>query len=156
MKRSILPFLLSMGLAVPMATPAQAVFGWSACEKMKKAILSENAIGFESWKSFDRLRDFYVKGGPITNSQTKDLAQLLILVNDSEINTYSIAVKNAKCFSSKQNAENRSKLATKKRMRDSWQGLIDALNAKPYLNSRINTASLDSFKNNFLKYESFY
>lgn len=40
MKRLVLSAVLVLGLSVPATTPAQAIFGLSTCEKVKKKVLS--------------------------------------------------------------------------------------------------------------------
>ena len=44
MKRLVLSLLLVLGMTIPMATPANAIFGLSKCEKVKKQILQTESL----------------------------------------------------------------------------------------------------------------
>ena len=101
-------------LLVSFMAPAQAIFGLSKCEKVKKEIQAEEAVGKESWKEFDQQRDNLIAKGFLTNSQTNELMSLLLLVTQSDLSVKQISVKNIKCFDNKTNATNRKNLATAK------------------------------------------
>ena len=114
MRLKLASSILVMGLLGSSMTPASAVFGLSKCEKVKKAIQAEEAVGRESWQDFDVERDKLVANGYLTNMQTNYLFSLLLLVTESDLSVQQIAVKNIKCFDNKTNAANRKQLATTK------------------------------------------
>lgn len=118
MKRMVLTSLLVLGMVIPFAPPAQSIFGLSACEKVRKKILAEESIGYESWKQFDDLRDKYISDTKLFNWELMELFRLVNLVHKSDLNVYAVANKNSKCFSSKLNATIRKTGAETKRSFD--------------------------------------
>jgi hypothetical protein len=112
MNRKLATAIVTFALLASSLTPAKAVFGLSKCEKVKKEIQAEEAVGKESWKDFDQQRDRLIANGYLTNSQTNELMSLLLLVTQSDLSVKQISVKNIKCFDNKTNATNRKNLAS--------------------------------------------
>ena len=100
MKRIVLSACLILGMTVPMATPAQAIFGLSACEKVKKQVLSLEKIEkpiIDKWnmKAGDNYSLWSVRMKQIFQQQWIELVNL-------EVKMYSLEMNNLKCFTNTQ------------------------------------------------------
>jgi hypothetical protein len=89
-----------VGMAIPMATPAQAIFGLSTCEKVKKQVL-----GYES--QIDAISDYWrqYKGKNIPKSLVKKFNYQSDPENDVVLKLTKIQFNNPKCFTRTQNEE---------------------------------------------------
>lgn len=154
MKRIVLSVFLFLGMTVPMATPAQAIFGLSTCEKVKKQIKSEEAIGSESWKEFNTSRKQFISDGQVTNGEMIALFRLVNLVHKSDLTVYSIATKNTKCFTPKMNAYIRNTQSETKRTFDVMEKGIKTFKSE-YSNLN-NQKAYDFLKTYYEKYISLY
>jgi hypothetical protein len=100
MKRIVLSVCLILGMTVPMATPAHAIFGLSACEKVKKQVLDyESQINgiAKYWFSF--------KGKNIPSSLVPKFSKQVFGSNDLVQQLTKLAYNNPKCFTRTQNEE---------------------------------------------------
>lgn len=106
--------------------PAGAILGLGACEKVKKSIISEEQIGRESWK-------FYTETWKAHNKDPKwnlFLADDLAEVYKSDKTVWTLAAKNKKCFTPKENAEIRRGLAFTNKTLSDYKILIKDNNFK--------------------------
>jgi hypothetical protein len=97
MKRIVLSACLILGMTVPMATPAQAIFGLSTCEKVKKKV-----IGYET--KINEMAIFW--NGYLDQTIGSPLKSRLIreVDEDSQFSEmFKLAYNNPKCFSRTQN-----------------------------------------------------
>ena len=140
MKRSLLAILLVTGLTIPLATPASAIFGLSTCEKVKKKIIAEEAIGRISWKEFDSLRKEYISDKKVTNGELIESFRLINLVHKSDLNVYAIASKNPECFSPKLNAYIRN---TQSETKQNYDAIV--ANSKEYNSAYADLVNKDGF-----------
>jgi hypothetical protein len=95
-------------MAVPMATPAQAIFGLSTCEKVKKQVLAYEG-------QIDAISDYWrqYKGKTITPSLRTKFDIQSDPKNDVVLKLTKIQFNNPKCFTRTQNEEiNARKAAT--------------------------------------------
>ena len=98
-------------------TPASAIFGLSKCEKVKKQIKSELAIGDLLFKSY---RNYVSLIKPKTDNETygehykkyETALNTLDLVLDSDIKAWSTGQKYPQCFTTEQNSGIRTGLKT--------------------------------------------
>jgi hypothetical protein len=81
--------------------PANAILGLSACEKAKKSIKTEEAIGLAIWKEFDMERDRLVRNNNVRVYEYIYILRQQTSVYNSDLIIFKIANKNAKCFSPK-------------------------------------------------------
>jgi hypothetical protein len=95
-------------MTVPMATPAQAIFGLSACEKVKKAISEEEKVGLEFYKKYQAQRKIVLSMTNATWSNLSDLFTWLPDVYDSDLRVYKMVDKNPACFTTKDVARART------------------------------------------------
>jgi hypothetical protein len=108
------------------APPAGAIFGIGACEKLKKSILSEEKIGRESWV-------FYTDSWKAHNRDPKwnvFLADALAEIHKSDKIVWSLAAKNKKCFTPKENAEIRRQLSFTNKTLNDYRDLLKEKNFK--------------------------
>jgi hypothetical protein len=90
-------------------TPANALFGLSKCEKVKKEISKEEQVGLIYFKEFDRQRDLFLSNSSPTNQDYVDLLDLILDVYQSDKNVYLVVDKNKSCFSAKKLASARTR-----------------------------------------------
>lgn len=127
-----------------MATPAQAIFGLSACEKVKKQISAEQKVGLELWKEFNNQRK------PILNSSTStwqdlvDLIELTPEMVDSDMRIYKLADANQSCFTSKEIAKVRQGISKSNRNLKTINAIIQTVVKDPSKGNEILTANQKS------------
>lgn len=117
MERKLASAMLVMGLLASSMTPASAIFGLSKCEKVKKQIKNELAIGDALFKAY---RSSVYKIQPIKVTETygekyqkyESALNALTLVFESDIKAWGMAQKSPQCFSVDQNSAIRTALRT--------------------------------------------
>lgn len=110
MKKSIVVSFLVLGMTLPSEIPAQAVFGLSACEKIKDQISKEEQVGLIYFKEYDKVRDSYLGRSSLLNSEYISLLNVAKSVYESDKIVYSRVEKNQKCFSAKDIARARTEM----------------------------------------------
>lgn len=102
--------------ALTLTTPnSSAIFGLSACEKMKNAILIEEKIGKKAWQSYDTQRDAYVRSGAISASHLIEVLDQLTLVYNSDLILFRKLDSNPKCVSASNSADVRAQIQETKK-----------------------------------------
>jgi hypothetical protein len=109
MKRIVVSAFLVLGMSIPLATPAQAIFGWSTCEKAKKAITEEEKVGLEFHKKYQAQRKILLSMTDATWENLSDVFSWLPDVYDSDLRVYKIVDKNQSCFTTKDVVRARTK-----------------------------------------------
>jgi hypothetical protein len=112
--------LIAVLLSLTATPSANALFGLGACDKLKKSILAEEKIGLESWKTY---RDLALRH----NQDPKwnvSIAEAIVEVIRSDKFIWQLANKNAKCFTSKQNATIRRYLSLTNRELSDYEAKI--------------------------------
>jgi hypothetical protein len=96
-------FIISLLILVFISnqTSANAVFGLSTCEKVKKSIQSEESVGLSIWQDFDRRRDGIVNRKSVKVYEYVYLLQQQVSIYESDLIIFSKANSNPKCFNSK-------------------------------------------------------
>lgn len=120
MKKFLTVALLVVGLLGTTSTPARAIFGLSACEKVGKAIKAEEKIGVESWKYYRSL----VKTHNRDPKWNISLAEAIIEIYKSDETVWVMGGKNIKCFSAAQNAQIRRQLSYTKKALANYRTLV--------------------------------
>jgi hypothetical protein len=92
------------------AVPAQAVFGLSACEKIKDQINKEEQVGLIYFREYDKLRDSYLSRSTLLNNEYIVLLNSVKNVYESDKIVYARVEKNQKCFSAKDIARARTEM----------------------------------------------
>lgn len=98
MKRIVLSSLLILGMTVPMATPAQAIFGLSTCEKVKKQVLAYEAKINESASFWTKYEMKHVSGKYLKRLENYESANWAG-------NLVKITYNNPECFTRTQKLE---------------------------------------------------
>ena len=120
MKIKLASAIVVMGLLASSMAPASAIFGLSKCEKVKKQIKNELAIGDALFKAY---RSSVYKIQPIKVTETygtqyqkyqkyESALNALTLVFESDIKAWGLAQKSSQCFSVDQNSAIRTGLRT--------------------------------------------
>ena len=117
MKIKIASALVVIGLMTSSMAPANAIFGLSKCEKIKKQIKNELAIGDALFKAY---RSSVYKIQPKKDTETygehyqkyENALNALTLVFESDIKAWGVAQKSSQCFSVEQNSAIRTGLRT--------------------------------------------
>ncbi len=139
MKRIVLSAFLALGMTMPVATPAQAVFGLSTCEKVKKQISSEEKVGLELWRNFNDQRQTLLKSKNSTWQDVVDLIELTPEMVDSDMRIFRLADANSSCFTSKQIAKVRQGISKSKRNTKTINAIINSVVKNPSSGDRILT-----------------
>lgn len=128
MKSRLVAIILIVTLLSSFNSSANAILGFSACEKATKAIIAEEKIGLESWKYFNQ----------IVKSHNKDatwnipLADALAEIYKSDKTVWEIAQKNTKCYTPAQVAEIRRQLSWTNKTISDYKALLKNENFKTY------------------------
>jgi hypothetical protein len=109
-------------------SPANAIFGLSACEKATKGIIAEEKIGLESWKYFNQM----VKSHNKDANWNVPLADALAEVYKSDKTVWEIAQKNSKCYTPAQVAEIRRQLSWTNKTISDYKAILKNQNFKTY------------------------
>ena len=151
MKRILLSLALVGGILIPSTTPANAVFGLSACEKIKKEMLHEESIGLLYFKDFAKQRRLFLKMNNPMKSNAADVLSWIGSVFQSDLKVYAFVEKNSKCFSATQVIDAR------RRVYDTQQAASDA-SMRAIMYTRKTTESASSADIKFVQdiYPSFY
>ena len=128
MKKRSLTIGLIIVLAISASSPANAIFGLSACEKATKGIIAEEKIGLESWKYFNQM----VKSHNKEASWNVPLADALAEVYKSDKTVWEIAQKNSKCYTPAQVAEIRRQLSWTNKTISDYKAILKNQNFKTY------------------------
>jgi hypothetical protein len=106
--RFICIFILTITMFAGSSIHSQAIFGLSKCERVKKSVLAEEAIGVIFWKELNATRQVIRKKSSslnpnnLGNLQGRDGASAYKALNQilrSNLKVYRIIEKNPKCFS---------------------------------------------------------
>lgn len=108
MKRLFLSTLLIMSLLGSSVTPANAIFGLSKCEKVKKQILQEEKISIILYDLTKKSRDSAIKDSSVTWGEFSTVYSKDILGRESDIKVFDLMIKNSSCFSAEINANIRT------------------------------------------------
>ena len=117
MKRKLASGLVVIGLLASSMDPASAIFGLSKCEKVKKQIKNELAIGDALFKAY-RSSVYKIQPKKVTETygehyqKYENALNALTLVFDSDIKAWGMAQKSSQCFSVEQNSAIRTGLRT--------------------------------------------
>ena len=95
MRVKLASVLIVIGLLGSSMTPANAIFGLSKCEKMKKSINYEYSITLELWKNIKA--DLKKEDSPF--SMSSNLGMRALDLNESFLRAYKLAKSNPSCFS---------------------------------------------------------
>jgi hypothetical protein len=120
MKRKLASAIVVMGLLASSMTPASAIFGLSKCEKVKKQIKNELAIGDALFKAY-RSSVYKIQPFKVTETygekyqkyqQYENALNALTLVFESDLKAWGMGQKSSQCFSVDQNSAIRTALRT--------------------------------------------
>lgn len=101
MQRKFTAILLSLGIlssSIFFSTPANAIFGLSKCEKVKKSIKKEEEIQKYAWKNYDKARDISVVNRTMTFRDYREHLYRLNLVWKSDLEVFRAVKDNPNCF----------------------------------------------------------
>lgn len=102
MKKMAVIVALIFGITLLGNPSAHAIFGLSACEKVKKSLLHEESIGLLYFNDFARQRKLLLKMPSPMRKNMSDVFSLLSNVYASDQKVYAIVENNTKCFTAKQ------------------------------------------------------
>ena len=136
MRKRLAAGLFVIGLLASSFTPAQAIFGFSKCEKLDKQIKLELMTGDILWQGYKVKIKKFDSAWRLLNSEKYDLywskieqtLNSLNLVYESDIKAWGAAAANPGCFESKNNAEIRTVLSIFKKSNSDIQKAIKAKN----------------------------
>ena len=101
MKKSILSALTVLILLESSLTPANAVFGLSACEKIKKQILSYEKSEKPLIKDWQNYVGVWILNYP--SDSRLELQKRFVNIVNIEVKMYSLEINNPKCFTNSKN-----------------------------------------------------
>jgi hypothetical protein len=104
LKKLLISISLIIGVLGSSIVPADAIFGLSKCEKVKKQILQEEKISISLGEYREKTRlEFIQKKNP-TYSDLADYYYQIIVSIESDLKVYSLMVKNPSCYATNINA----------------------------------------------------
>jgi hypothetical protein len=139
--------ILVMGLLASSMTPANAIFGLSKCEKVKKQILSEEKISIILYDLTRKSRDSAIKDNSATWGEYSTVLSKENLARKSDIKVFDLIIKNPYCFSAEISAYVRTYKQNSQARIKASQAAIDGILKKSwtYLEDPTPLAALKSF-----------
>lgn len=107
--------LFVIGLLASSMAPADAVFGLSKCEKVKKQITNEEKVGVLLHRKYSNQRKIVLTKSNPTWTDLNNTFSWLPDVYDSDFRIFSWVDKNSSCFSTQQVARARSEARNSKK-----------------------------------------
>lgn len=105
-KLALFSLLIILVMSVSMS-PANAIFGLSKCEKVKKQIFKEENVRKELWKNLATNRKNVQAKKKILVGDIIDIGNDYLRTLSSDLIMFELARKNSGCFNAKQIANNR-------------------------------------------------
>jgi hypothetical protein len=137
---------------------AHAIFGLSTCEKVKKSILKEEAVGKSIWQDFNQVRNTYVRQQSIKAFQYIYVLRQQTSIYESDLLIFGQASKNPKCFSAKLLGKIRlAEVQTKASLKEVNSAIAQFdLYSSRMLSQQIGRYSIDYLKSTYLEFASIY
>jgi len=153
-RSGLLVGVMILALFISATAPANAIFGLSKCEKVKKQVLLEEQIGLGFWKVYRA----EVKGfKTATVDQMKSLTSSYLLITGSKEKVYQLLEKNKKCFTTAQLIYGRKSVAKITSEQKIFKSVLTALNAQTGTTVLSNSdALIKAWKSTYKKYYSIY
>jgi hypothetical protein len=150
--------LLVLVLSFGLASPAHGILGLSTCEKVKKSILKEEAVGRSIWQDFDRNRKNYVRKQSIKAFEYIFVLRQQTGIYESDMLIFRQASKNPKCFSAKLLGKIRfSEVQTKASLKEVNSAIAQFdLYSTTMLSQQLGNYSIDYLKSTYLEFVSIY
>jgi hypothetical protein len=101
MRRTITSAILVIGLLGSSLTPAQAIFGLSKCEKVKKQVLAWQKVEKPMIKDWQNYSGDWIAA--YEGKSQLELQKKWINIVNLEVKMYSLEINNSKCFTNSQN-----------------------------------------------------
>ena len=124
--------IVVMGLLASSMAPANAIFGLSKCEKVKKQILSEEKVSIILYDLTRKYRDSAIKDNSATWGDYSTVLSKENLGRQSDIKVFDLMIKNSSCFSAEINANVRTYKQDAQAKIKSNQGSIDGILKKSW------------------------
>jgi hypothetical protein len=103
--KKVISVAILIVLLIPLETlPANAIFGFSRCEKAKNAITKEEVIGLSLWKDFHRYRKGVVSKGNVSIAEYYEATIKLEPVLESDLKIWRVVETNQQCFKASDSA----------------------------------------------------
>jgi hypothetical protein len=115
MQRKLASAIVIVGLLASSMTPANAIFGLSKCEKVKKQITNEEKVGLLLHKKYSVQRKIVLAKNNPTWNDLNNAFNLLPDVYDSDLRIFSSVDKNLSCFTTQQVARARAEARSSKK-----------------------------------------
>lgn len=117
MRTKFASVLIAVGLVASLGptAPANAVFGLSKCEKVKKQITSEEKVGLLLHKKYSAQRKVILAMSNPTWDNLNDTVSWLPDVYDSDLRIFNLVDKNSSCFTTQQVARARAETRSSKK-----------------------------------------
>ena len=108
MRTKLASAVVVFGLLASSMTPANAIFGLSKCEKVKKQITNEEKVGLLLHNKYLKQRRILLTMSKPTWTDLSNVLGWLPDVYDSDLKVYKLVNKNLSCFTSQQVARARA------------------------------------------------
>jgi hypothetical protein len=156
MKRKLASTIVVVGLLASSTTPANAIFGLSKCEKVKKQITNEEKVGLLLHKKYSVQRKIVLAKNNPTWNDLNNAFNLLPDVYDSDLRIFSSVDKNLSCFTTQQVARARAEArSSKKNIADISVIRKFIIENEKVSNKKISIKQVEFLRNLYSDYYSF-
>ena len=155
MRLKLASAIVVIGLFASSVAPANAIFGFSKCEKVKKQILSEEKISIILYNLAKKYRDSAIKDNSATWGDYSAVLSQEILGRQSDIKVFNMMIKNSSCFSAEINANIRIYKQGSQEWIKSSQKSIQGISEKSWY-FVVDTIPLNALKSFNWKFTSVY
>jgi hypothetical protein len=145
MRTKLATALVVFGLLTSSVAPANAIFGLSKCEKVKKQILNEEKVSIILYDLTRKYRDSAIDDNSATWGEVSTVLSKENLGIQSDIKVFDLMIKNSSCFSAEINANVRTYKQDSQARIKTNQGSIGGISKKS-LTYRIDAKALEVLK----------
>ena len=157
MKRKLAAALLVMGLLASSVAPANAIFGLSKCEKVKKQITNEEKVGLLLYKKYSTQRQIVLAMDNPTWNDLNSAHSYLPDFIDSDLRIFSLVDKNSSCFTTQQIAKARRETSYAKKNIADISFMRDYILKNPRLGKKVlGVESVELLRNLYPNYYSYF
>ena len=157
MRSKLASGLVVIGLLASSMAPANAIFGLSKCEKVKKQITNEEKVGLLLHKKYSTQRQIVLAmDNPTWNDLNKAHSYLPDFI-DSDLRIFSLVDKNSSCFTTQQIAKARRETSFAKQNIKDISFMRDYILKNPRLGKKVlGVETIELLRNLYPNYYSYF
>jgi hypothetical protein len=157
MRTKLASALVVIGLLSSSMIPANAIFGLSKCEKIKKQITNEEKVGLLLHKKYSAQKQIVLAMDNPTWSDLNNAHSYLPDVIDSDLRIFSLVDKNSSCFTTQQIAKARRETSNSKKNISDISFIRDYILKNPRLSKKVlGKETVELLRNLYPNYHSYF